>query len=172
MVSSEPPIGSEDEPIEPRPVLPSGIEAGLVGGFAVLVVFLIRDLLAGAPLQTPSVLGTLLIVGPDAAITVVSAPGAAIAYNVIHFAAWILIGSVGNVLMWRVEESASNWYQPWIAVSALLLGCVAIDSWASGAGLSRLHLWLGAAVGIAATGLFLGWRHPRAMNRARGLAGE
>ena len=167
MTTSEPPVPSSEEPIGARPVLPSGIEAGIVGGVAVAAVFLIRDLLAGAPMQTPSVLGTLMFQGPEAARGVVSAPGAAIAYNALHFALWLLVGSLGIVLMRQVEESAHNWFRPWIAAGLLAVACSTASLRASAAGLPQLHLWLGTFVGVAAMGWFLGWRHPRAMQRIR-----
>ncbi|MBW2287294.1 MAG: hypothetical protein JRG90_05660, partial [Deltaproteobacteria bacterium] len=112
-------------------MLPSGIEAGLLAGAAVAVIFLARDLLAGAPMQTPSVLGTLMLQGPEAARTVTYAVGAAIAYNAIHFAVWVLAGTYGNLLMHQVEASASNWYRPWVAACLLTVGCVLASTRAS-----------------------------------------
>ena len=172
MNSSEPPVPSSSDPVGSRPVLPSGIEAGLLGGAAVAIIFLVRDLLAGTPMQTPSVLGTLMLQGPEAARTVTSAAGAAIAYNAVHFAAWVLAGSFGIVLMRQVEASASNWYRPWVAVCLLTAGCMLASARASAAGLPRMHLWLGTLAGIAAMGWFLGWCHPRAMRRIRQMGVE
>jgi len=166
------PVPSSNEPTGARPVLPSGIEAGILGGGAVVLVFFARDLLAGAPLQTPSVLGTLILAGPEAAVSVTDAPGAALAYNVIHFAAWTLAGSLGIRLMRQVEASAANWYRPWVAASLLIVGCVLASARASAAGMPQMHLWLGAVVGVAVMGWFLGWRHPRAMQRIRRMGGE
>ena len=172
MNSPEAPVPSKSEPTGARPVLPSGIEAGLLGGAAVAVTFLARDLLAGTPMQTPSILGTLMLQGPEAAQTVTSAVGPALAYNAVHFAVWILAGSVGIVLMRQVEASASNWYRPWVAACLLTVGCVLASTRASSAGLPQLHLWLGTLVGVASMGWFLGWRHPRAMQRIRRMGGE
>jgi hypothetical protein len=172
MNSTEPPVPSSSEPTGARPVLPSGIEAGLLGGAAVAVVFLARDLLVGYPMQTPSVLGTLMLHGAEAAKAVTSAPGAAIAYNAAHFAAWVIAGSSGLQLMRQVEASAANWYRPWIAASVLMVTCVLASASASAAGLPQMHLWLGSVVGLVVMGWFLGWRHPRAMQRIRQMGGE
>jgi hypothetical protein len=172
MMTSEPPVPSSEEPVGARPVLPSGIEAGIVGGAAVAAVFLIRDLLAGAPLQTPSVLGTLMFDGPEAARAVVSAPGAAIAYNAVHFACWVIVGSLGSVLMRRVEASATNWHLPWIAVGLLTVGCLLGSLRATTAGLPPLHLWIGTIAGVVAMSWFLAWRHPQAMKHIRSMGGE
>jgi hypothetical protein len=172
MMTSEPPVPSSEEPVGARPVLPSGIEAGIVGGAAVAAVFLIRDMLTGAPLQTPSVLGTLMLQGPDAARLVVSEPGAATAYNAVHFACWVIVGSLGSVLMRRVEASASNWYLPWIAAGLLTVGCLLGSLRATAAGLPPLHLWIGTIAGFVTMAWFLGWRHPQAMKRIRSMGGD
>jgi len=167
MSSPESPFESDDRPIEPRPVLPSGIEAGLVAGLAVAVVFLIHDTVEGAPIRTPSLLGTFFIQGVEAAHNVRFAPGAAIAYNVIHFSTWIAIGSIGAVLMHRVEREVSSWYLPWLGLLALLGACFGLDALITQSGLPRLRIWLGALSGVAALTGFLGWRYPRAFDLVR-----
>jgi len=165
MGSPESPFSSDDRLIEPHPVLPSGIEAGLFGGFTVVAVFLISDMLGGEPLHTPSVLGTLLIEGVEAARNIGSAPGAAAAYNLVHFGFWIAVGSVGIHLMHRVEKSAGDWYLPYLALAVFLLGCIALDAAVAETGLARMHLWLGGLAGALAVAVFMGWRHPHAMTR-------
>lgn len=172
MNSTKAPVPSSSEPTGAKPVLPSGIEAGLVGGAAVAIVFFARDLFAGHPMRTPSVLGTLMLQGAEAARTVTYAPGAAIAYNAVHFAVWIFVGSIGIQLMRQVEASSANWYRPWVAASVLTIGCVLASARVSAAGLPQMHLWLGAVIGVAVMGWFLGWRHPRAMQRVRQMGGE
>ena len=165
MDSPESPFEPGGRPIEPHPVLPSGIEAGLFGGFTVIAVFLISDMLDGEPLHTPTVLGILLIEGVEAARSIDSAPGAAAAYNFVHFAAWMLVGSLGIQLMKWVEKSAANWYLPYVALAVFLLGCFALDVAVSETGLARMHLWLGGLAGALAIAIFMGWRHPHAMAR-------
>ena len=165
MDSPESPFEPGGDPIEPHPVLPSGIEAGMFGGFTVIAVFLISDMLGGEPLRTPSVLGVLLLEGAEAARGIESAPGAAAAYNFVHFAAWLVVGSLGIQLMHRVEKSASNWYLPYVALTLFLLGCLVLDNAVSETGLARMHLWLGGLAGALAVAIFVGWRHPHAMAR-------
>ena len=79
---------------------------------------------------------------------------------------------IGISMMRQVEESASNWYRPWLAAGIVAAGCFTMSVRAAGAGLPSLHLWLGTLVGVAALGAFLGWRHPRAMRRIRGMGAE
>lgn len=167
MSTPESPFEADRRPIEPRPVLPSGIEAGFVAGLAVALVFLIHDMLEGAPIRTPSILGTFFIQGVEAAHNVRSAPGAAIAYNVIHFSAWVAIGSIGALLMHRVEREASAWYLPWLGLLALLGSCFGLDAFIAQSGLPRQRIWLGALSGAAALAAFLGWRYPRAFDLVR-----
>ncbi|MDX2122563.1 MAG: hypothetical protein SF070_16085 [Gemmatimonadota bacterium] len=70
-------------------VLAEGLDAGLIGGSAVALWFLVRDLLAGHPLRTPSVLGELFLYGnpqPDTAGTVF---GAVVVYTALHFVLFV-----------------------------------------------------------------------------------
>jgi hypothetical protein len=176
MSSSEPPIEAPIEPperrIEPRPVLPSAIEAGLVAGLVVAGLFLVRDLLAGTPLQTPSALGTLLLEGSDAARIVVWAPAAAVVFHTLHFMLWAFVGGITVVLVHRVDRTPAGWYWPWVAAGVVFLCCIAFDAWAANSGLPRLHLWLGSVAGFGALALFIGWRHPHAMARVRGISAD
>lgn len=171
MTSPEAPVPSDTEPTGSRPVLPSGIEAGLVGGLAVAAVFLVHDVLLGSPLQTPALLGTLMFQGLEAARAGHLAPGAAIAYNAVHFGAWVGAGALGSVFMRDVEASPSHWYRPWLAAAALVAGCSVAAQAAAAAGLPRLHLIGGSLAGVVATGAFLGWRYPAAMRHVRSMGG-
>ena len=155
-------------PIPPRLALPGGLEAGLVGGMVVVAVFLIRDSSLGVPLHTPSVLGTLMLDGLDAAREVRSAPGAAAAYNAVHFAAWVLLGFVGSYLMGLAERGEGSRYLPLVAVACSLLGLLGLDLLIIETGLTRLHLWIGGLAGLFAMGEYLSWRHPGAIDRLRG----
>jgi len=167
MSSPESPFEAAERPIEPRPVLPSGIEAGLVAGLAVVAVFLIQDIAQGAPIRTPSILGTFFIEGVEAAHNVRFAPGAAIAYNVIHFSIWITIGAMGALSMHRVEREVSSWYLPWIGLAVLLAACFGLDALMTNSGLPRQHAWLGALSGVFALAGFLSWRYPRGFEIVR-----
>ena len=90
--------------IRARLILPEGMEAGLIAALAVIAVFLGRDMWIGEPIHTPSVLGTMLVNGLDAARTTRSAPGAAALYNIVHFGAWVALGTGFAFLMRRAEN--------------------------------------------------------------------
>jgi hypothetical protein len=150
-------------------VLPSGIEAGLAGGLAVAGVFLVRDLWVGAPLHTPSVLGTLLFDGLAAARGTTWNPGAAAAYNAVHFGLWMVAGFVGAYAMRRADERAADWRLPYLLLAALLLSYAALDAWVRDTGIGRSHLWLGGLAGAGGLLAFLAWRYPGAWARMKGF---
>lgn len=69
-----------------------GVTAGFLAAFAVAVIFLVVDLLAGQPLDTPRKLGSLLMSGTIAGAGSAASPVAL--YTLFHFAAFSLAGIV------------------------------------------------------------------------------
>lgn len=146
-------------------VLPEGAEVGLIGGLAVVVMFLARDLTAGHWLHTPSVLGTLLFYGPEAAREVVSAPGIAAVYNLIHFALWMVMGVVAVAAVKRAEAEPRMRFLPWAVLLGMLVVFIVLDVWVRETGLGRTHLWSGGVVAVTTVAALLVWRHPDAVRR-------
>ena len=75
-------------------LLSEATDAGFLGGSAVALWFLVRDLLAGHPLRTPSVLGQFFILGephPDVQGTVFAG---VVLYTGVHFIVFVLFGLV------------------------------------------------------------------------------
>ncbi|TFG98608.1 MAG: hypothetical protein E4H11_00200 [Myxococcales bacterium] len=161
----EPPEEVWREPPRAPLVLPEGIEAGVIGGLAVAAVFFVRDAWIGDPMQTPSMLGALLVAGSQAARAAAPAAGSAALYHAVHFFAWIAFGFAASGVMRRAERTGARWIALLAAVVALL-PLVALDFWVQRAGWGRLHLWMGGLAGIAAMGAFLAWRHPGALRRS------
>ena len=81
-----------------------GIDVGIIGGLAVAVWFLILDILRGHPLQTPSLLGQVVLFGESAPQTGFVF-GAFLLYTAFHFLVFALIG-MGLVAMvhWSVDN--------------------------------------------------------------------
>jgi hypothetical protein len=68
-----------------------GVDAGFLGGVAVASWFFLRDLLAGHPLVTPSILGQVFLLGEEhPAMTPLFGP--IVMYTVVHFVAFALFG--------------------------------------------------------------------------------
>ena len=87
-----------------------GIQAGLLGGFAVAALFFLLDLARLEPLATPYALGTTLL-GPSSLaidapvlselVAIVAFAGNLLAFTLLHFLAFSLLG-IGAV--WGCEE--------------------------------------------------------------------
>jgi hypothetical protein len=147
--------------LQPGLALPEGLEAGLIGGLAVVLVYGAWDLLLGEPLRTPSVLGNLLLYGGAGGSEPTGDTAAAVTYHVAHFAAWTAIGFAASWVFTRARESeAASWLLRVGTIGAVLV-LVALDGAVHGSGLSRLHLWAGGLAGLASMGAFLTWRHPK-----------
>jgi hypothetical protein len=162
------------DPGAPRPsrrwlvpglVLPEGLEAGLLGGLAVVLVYLVRDVWIGQPMHTPSVLGTLLLDGLEAARTVRFDGPAAIGYHAAHFAAWAALGFAASAVFALAEERPQLGWLPLAGLVLALLLLSVLDGLVGETLLARPHLWVGGIAGLAAMGAFLVWRHPDALPR-------
>ncbi|HEX5066316.1 MAG TPA: hypothetical protein VFY49_09390 [Myxococcota bacterium] len=148
--------------------LPEGVEVGLIGGFAVVAVYLVHDLMTSNWLYTPTVLGTLLYSGPDAASMVAgdpttAEPGVAALYHAAHFAAWMIAGFIASWLVKLAERRPEMRFLPLLGLAALIAFFFALDDDVDAAGIGTLHLWAGGLAGAAATAAYLLWRHPGVM---------
>jgi hypothetical protein len=171
-------VGCMAEPVPPSAqresdlALPEGVEAGLVGALAVVAVYIIHDLTTPDWLYTPTVLGTLLYSGPDAASmvaadTTAAEPGVAALYNGVHFAVWIAAGFAASALMKLAERRPGFRVLTLLAFVALIACFFALDAEADATGIGTLHLWAGGLAGALAIGAYLLWRHPAVMPSAR-----
>jgi hypothetical protein len=116
-------------------------------------------------MHTPSLLGTLLLAGAEAARSQPPLGGAAAVYNTVHLVAWTALGFAGSAVMAYAERARVLWLPPLAALLAVVpLGV--LDVFVRTAQIERLHLWAGGLVGIAAMGAYLAWRHPGALGRA------
>ena len=92
---STPGLGrAADRPLPLPGILAEGVTAGFLAAAAVAVVFLVVDLLAGQPLQTPRLLGSLLMSGTIAAAGVGSGASPVALYTLFHFTAFAMAGMV------------------------------------------------------------------------------
>jgi hypothetical protein len=152
--------------------LPEGLEAGLIGALAVVAVYVVHDLTTPDWLYTPTVLGTLLVSGPDAASmvaadTTAAEPGVAALYHALHFALWIAAGFAASALMKLAERRPGLRVLPLLAFAALIGSFFALDSVVDATGIGTLHLWAGGLAGALAIGAYLLWRHPGVIASAR-----
>ena len=160
MTTEDSGVGPKPPRVRPTLALPEGLEAGLIGAFAVALVYLARDLTLGDPLYTPGVLGTLLLEGEGTGVSRDPSAGAAPAYHIIHFVLWIVFGFLASGAVRRIESGAWPRRILWAGVGVALVLTLMFDSWAAASGLPRFHLWAGALVGFGFMGAYLVWLHP------------
>jgi hypothetical protein len=87
-------------------VMAEGTDAGILGGLAVAIWFLILDTIAGHPFQTPSLLGQVVLFGNARPDTTHLVFGAILVYTAFHFAVFALLGMGLVVLVhWAERDS-------------------------------------------------------------------
>ncbi len=83
-----------------------GTFAGLLGAATVAIWFLILDVMAGAPLRTPSVLGQVLLLGRDRPDVVNVDFAGVILYSAFHVAVFLIFGlALSRLLRWAESDS-------------------------------------------------------------------
>jgi len=142
------------------PILQDGLFAGLIGAFAVVVVFFVYDWLTGAPLRTPSVLQALIFEGPAAARTVEPEITRAVSYNLVHFLSWIAAGLVASFSVSLADARPKIWYLVFVAMSFVFVSLLYVAGSFEVPGLGRHHLWIGGLLGAASMLAYLWHRHP------------
>ena len=81
-----------------------GLDVGIIGGLAVAVWFLILDVIRGHPLQTPSLLGQVVLFG-DSTPQTGFVFGAFLLYTAFHFLVFALLGMALVALVhWSVTN--------------------------------------------------------------------
>jgi len=69
-----------------------GAVAGMLGGLAVAVWFLLLDTVNGRPLHTPNVLGQVILFGSTSPVTDRILLGGVMGYTLLHIAVFIAVG--------------------------------------------------------------------------------
>ena len=94
----------------PRPrgrrghVVREGIAVGLIGAAVAMVLFLVVDLAAGAPLRTPAMLGAALFHGARGPGEVAITTPVVLGYTAVHVAGFVLFGLATSGLFALAER--------------------------------------------------------------------
>jgi hypothetical protein len=149
-------------------VLEDGLFTGTIGAGLVALWYLILDTIAGRPLFTPALLGSVLFKGATDAAAVVIEPQVVAWYTAVHFLVFLAVGIVAAWLAVQFERFPSVWV-------AILFLFVVFESgfffFAFAAGrviLGTLGLWTIAVANLlAAAGMatYLVRRHPGALGK-------
>lgn len=144
-------------------VLLDGMFTGAIGGIVVALWFLILDSLAGRPLFTPALLGTVLLSGGSiAAQGVTIEPVVVAAYTAFHFAVFLVAGIVFSWLMTMFERFPIVGFVILVLFGSLQVGIFALNFALDAQLLGQLKPWsvVGANLLAAAAMTLYQWnRH-------------
>ena len=102
-----------------RPFLKEAVTVGLLGAGTVAIWFFLVDLIAGAPLRTPGILGSVLFLGissPDDAVISLFTVGL---YSLLHGAVFFLVG-IGTTVLVRAADRAPSVLALFIVLTIVL----------------------------------------------------
>ncbi len=83
--------------------LVEALYAGIFGGSAVAVFFLVADIMAGRPLFTPSLLGSVLFFGAEAKDVLSVRFDAVVYFSIVHIAAFTVLGALLSFVVHEIE---------------------------------------------------------------------
>jgi len=104
LVSDQPGITGFMAQLQAHKMLREGLVAGLIGAFAVAIWFLVADTLGRQPFFTPGALGSILFLGAQGPGDVVISAGTVIGYTLVHFAAFIVFGTIMSGIVTQIER--------------------------------------------------------------------
>ncbi|MDX1622931.1 MAG: hypothetical protein R3199_03005 [Gemmatimonadota bacterium] len=152
-------------PLSASTVLIEGFITGVIGAGIVAAWFLLIDTFMHQPLYTPSLLGTVLFEGADAAANHGTIdPGMVAAYTIVHHVAFIVVGIIASFLVTEIQRV------PPLGIALLFLfiffetGFLIFVLSIGDPLLGGISLWAVAVANLlAATGMaaYLWYRHPR-----------
>jgi hypothetical protein len=140
--------------------IPEGLEAGLLGGLIVVLVYAVPDQLAGDWLRTPVRLGTLLLTGSFNVDPSLPSGGAVAVFHLVHFSAWAIVGFVASALVEASVRRPGLRRVPLAVFVAWLVMMLAFDLWLGAETGLEPQLWVASLIAGCVTAAYLRWRHP------------
>jgi hypothetical protein len=145
-------------------ILLDGLFTGAIGALAVAAWFLVLDFLAGRPLFTPALLGTILLHGASAAQGVVVQPLEVAAYTAFHFALFLAVGMIFSWLMTLFEDFPIVGFVLLVLFACLQVGFFALNVALGAQLIGELKPWsviVANLLAAACMSVYLWKRHPR-----------
>jgi hypothetical protein len=103
-VSEQPGVTGFLAQLQAHRMLREGLIAGLIGAFSVAVWFLAADTMVREPFFTPGALGSILFLGAQGPQDVVVSTGTVLGYTLMHFAAFIVFGTIISGIFTQIER--------------------------------------------------------------------
>ena len=145
-------------------ILLDGLFTGMIGALSVALWFLVLDLVAGRPLYTPALLGTVLLHGGAAAARGITIqPLEIAAYTAFHFVIFVAFGLLVSYLMTLFEKFPIMFFVLLVMALCLQVGFFALNVWFGAELLGLLKPWTVIVANVlAAAGMAIyQWkRHP------------
>ena len=148
-------------------MLLDGVFTGMLGAIAVALWFLVLDVISGHPLQTPALLGWVLLSGGRTIPEVVAvAPLPIAAYTAFHFVAFIVAGIALAYFMNLLERFPIVFFVILVLTLCFQVGFFAVDAALGAKLIGRLHPWaivVGNVLAAASMVAYQWRRHPGAV---------
>ncbi len=141
-----------------------GVIVGLLGASAIALWFLTVDLIAGAPLFTPAMLGSALFWALRDPSQVEIAVAPILAYTMIHVLSFVIVGLIASAIACQAERSPSTLFLAVVLFAVFGFGFFTV--WAIlGPPILGALAWWSVAIGNGIAALTMGYviwrRHPR-----------
>lgn len=168
--SSPEPVGGWRDALRQNRTLREGLVAGLIGGVAVALWFLLYDVLTREPFFTPAALGSAVLEGARGIDAVVISATTVVGYTTLHFLAFLALGMIAALLAAQAERNAVVILAAmllFVTAETLFLGLAAVAAnWL----LDALTWWNVIAANLVAAvsmGVYLWRAHPRLADQLR-----
>jgi hypothetical protein len=164
-----PPAGSRTIAIH---ILEDGFFCGVLGAGVVALWYLVLDTIAGRPLFTPSLLGSLLFQKGANLSNITIQPQVVFWYTAVHAFVFLIIGMIAAWLAAQFEKFPS------VGIAMMFLFVIfetAFFAFALAIGktvLGTLGLWTIAVANLLAAGAMAGylwWKHPSAVRNMKAI---
>ena len=148
---------------QPEPVSEEGTWIGLIGAGVVALWFLARDVAAGHPLRTPSILGQVLLMGKSAPNVDQLDFAGIILYTAAHVFVFLLFGmAVARLIRWSVKNHFVRYALLQVFLAFELFFCVVLLVFReeTRALFPLLSVLIANTLAAVAIGIYLWWHHP------------
>ncbi len=145
-------------------ILREGLVAGLIGAASVAVWFLLVDVVAGQPLFTPAMLGDAVFWGERNPDTVDVTFARVIAYTMLHFVAFGVVGMIASLMAHEVERFPTTLFIAVVFFAVFEVGFYIVVAIMASPLLGALAWWnvaIGNAIAALGMGYYLWRMHPK-----------
>jgi hypothetical protein len=144
-------------------IIIDGAVAGIIGAIVVAIWFFIFDLIRGHPLETPALLAATILHGSHSYEVHHGLKLLALEYSILHFAAFIVFGIAGGLLLEACETEAPLLFSLGIFFIAFEVFFIAVVLFLGPNVMAELTWWgiiVGNLLATAAMLSYFFWRHP------------